>query len=555
MDGIGNHTGVPLKDMMSSNNTAGKSQEILISNKQRLSQCAIWPMLEEFYKTGGKGLWENVPYYVTSSAFIADVYAELIISFLTDCYASLQKEAPIYIVEMGTGTGCLSFLLMKELERKLKCFPLIEALNIKYVMADFSQNTLDDWLRSEELQHFRNSGLLDVAIFKPEEQDTITTHDGVVLSSATIQNPIIAIANYFFDSLRQDAFQVRKHRLAEVLHTFYYEHAYEKEDENGPFALLKKRENYEWINEPYYDHSVLDSVLKSYESEFEDATFVFPLGAFKTLDNLRTMSNNKLVLLSTDKGYTDHSYMLGLWQQPFVAHHGVYSYSVNYDAIGKYFKQLGGFAMDSNVLAYSVETQMAVLFDEYTPEKMPLSVYHFNENVARKNSINYLYYAQNILSPEGTCSKNDMVRAYISFVRSCSSDPIALYMCGEALAASVSELNSDLRTSLVSLLDDVEENFYHVRNRTDALYMVGKIRYMIDDFEGCQRAMEHSVRVFGDNSHSLYYLAACAEVKNNFELALAHYSRSLFLDPSCELTRKAVERVAKKAVAVEDGRL
>jgi hypothetical protein len=439
----------------------------------------------------------------------------------------------------------LSFYLMKELARKRQFFPQISQIKIKYVMCDFSTNTINDWLKNEELAKYRQDETLDFAMFKPEEQTEITTYDGLRIAADTVKNPVIAIANYFFDSLRHDAFRVKDHRLEEVLHTFYVDDI-EAISSGNPFDSLRKRETYVEITGDYYGDPLLDNVLKSYAPQFDKATILFPVGAFTCLKNLRTMTNNKLVLLSTDKGYTDPHFVEGLWEQPFVSHHGIFSYSVNYDAIAKYFAELGGFSMGSNVLSFSVETQMSVLFDGATPQTMPMTAYHFQENVSRKNPINYLYYAQNLLVTPGTCTKNDMLRTYISFVRTASCDPVALYMCGELIANSVADINGELRRNLMDMLDEVEQNFYHVRARTDALYYLGKIRYMLDDYAGCVRVLQRSMRMFGENSHSLYYLAACAEIKHDYKSALSYYSRSLQLEPTCDVTRRAVERMASK---------
>jgi hypothetical protein len=529
---------------------APAKEEFAINSDMRLSQCEVWRMLEQVYQFGGKGLWEQVPYYVTSSTFLAGTYAELIVSFLFDHYKSLNKKEPIYIVEMGTGTGCLSFYLMKELARKRALFPHLEELKLKYVMCDFSTNTINDWLNNKELKQFRDNGTLEFAIFKPEEQTEIVTYDGTHIGPSTVKNPIIAIANYFFDSLKHDAFRVKDHQIEETLHTFYFEDANGAENTSSPFEGLRKRESYAPVSDKYYDDPVLDKVLQSYGPQYENATFLFPLGAFNCLDNLRTMSNNQLVLLSTDKGYTQADFMQGLWEQPFVAHHGIFSYSVNYDAIAKYFNVLGGFSYASNALSFSVETQMSLLLDGTKSEDMTQTRYHFLENVARRNDINYLYYCQNLLLTAGTCSKNDMVRTYISLIRTSNCDPIALYMCGEMIAAAVGEVGNDLRRHLMAVLDEVEANFYHVRQRTDALYYSGKIRYMIDDFEGCVKAVTRSISEFGENSHSLYYLAACNEVKKDFAAALDLYKRSLAIDPNCEVTKKAVERMQSKLSTV-----
>lgn len=523
-------------------NPAGEN---MLNQKTRLSESSIWKTLEDVYRGGGKALWEKIPYYVTSSTFIAEHYAELIVSFLLEYYDRLNKAEPIYIIEMGTGTGCFSFYVMKELAAKRKYFSKLAGLKLKYVMCDFSENTIAGWLDSDELVQFRKDKTLDFAVFKPQDDTQIITYDKVRIAADTVKNPIIALANYFFDSLRQDAFRVNNHKLEEVLHSFALDET-NPEAEESPFNCMVKTEEYVPVSTDYYDDDELNAVLKRYEKELDEATVVFPLGAFNCLRNLRQMSNNQVVLISTDKGFTQPSFMQGLWEQPFCAHHGIFSYAVNYDAIAKYFEYLGGFNFATDIPSFSVETQMSVLLPNFRASDMEMTKYHFLDDLAKKNSINYLYYCQNLLVNPGSCSKNDMLKAYIGFIRSSNCDPIALYLCADYICDALGDASVELRRTLKDTLADVEENFFHVRQRTDVLYYLGKIRYLLDDFDGCLRLMRRSINTFGENSHSIYYVAACNEVKHNYQIALDHYTRSLAMEPNCEVAQRAIGRCYMK---------
>lgn len=545
-----------LASMMAMAMASSAEEQRILDMELPLSKTCIWGMLEQVYREGGKGLWENIPYYVTSSTFIAQAYAELILYFLLDYANCIDRSGPVYILEMGTGSGCLSFSLLKELYYQRQYFPQLKDVDLRYLMTDFSRNTIDSWLQDEQIAEHHRTGVLDFAIFKPEEQNRITTFGDQVLSPETLKNPVIVIANYFFDSLRQDAFRVQNHKLQEVLHSFSIASdsgvTRESLSLNPDFAALEKHETYVDVALPRYELNVLNEVLSAYEQGFDNATIIFPVGAFKCLENLRALTGDRFVLISSDKGFTDPNFMLGLWEQSFCAHHGIFSYPVNYDAIGRYINLLGGLNFSTNLWAYSVETQMSILLPDKPSDGFPLTHHYFTETVAKKNPINYLYFAQNILLQQDTCAKPDLLKAYIGFVRTCNCDPIAFYLCADMMYNCLSEAPIELKTQLAQLMNVVEQNYYHVRNRNDVPYHIGKLRYMLDDYDGSLAALRRSIAYFGVNSFSAYYAAACCEMLNQAEDSLQLYKRALALDPKCEVTQRAVERMEARVADARD---
>jgi hypothetical protein len=517
----------------------------ILDERKRLSECQIWQMLYDVYATGGTALWEQIPYHITNNRILADTYAELILSFLIDSIEILDKNEPVYIIEMGAGTGCLSFYLIKELTRKSKLLSQIADIKIKYVMCEFSGTNISDWLNKEEFKPFLNNGSMEFAIFKPEEQSEITTFSGTRIAADTVNNPVFAIGNYFFDSLKQDAFRIHNGRLEEVLHTFYFD-----ESQNGgterTFEVLQKSESYAEVPNNYYANPLLNSLLKSYEQQFENASFFLPVGAFNCIDNLKALSGSKLVLLATDKGHVNAAYFDGLYELPFFAHDGIFSYSVNFDAIARYFSLLGGFSLNSDAAGFAVETQLCILHEKVDLDALPLTHHRFTEDVSRKNSVNYLYYAQHLLTLPNISTKLELLRAYIGLVRASNCDPVILHLCAELVANTVSEANAELRRNLSDMLKEVEENVFRVRMKTDAINSVGRIHYMLGNYDACIRAMEKSCAEFGEKPITLYYLAACFEMKQDYVRALTYYGRGFVLKPTCDSTRQAVQRMATK---------
>ena len=100
--------------------------------------CEVNDVILRQKRGGVHGVAGIVPHFITSNAFIGKSYAKVLHGFLRD---SMAKEAsmpvdpnkPLYIIELGTGSGKFSFFMLKALEEmQTVCdFPLQK---IVYVM-------------------------------------------------------------------------------------------------------------------------------------------------------------------------------------------------------------------------------------------------------------------------------------------------------------------------------------------------------------------------------------------------------------------------------------
>lgn len=61
-----------------------------------------------------------MPHFITCNAFIGRSYAQVLSGFLRDCVRGgggmkLDPTEPLYIIELGTGSGKFSFFMLKAL--------------------------------------------------------------------------------------------------------------------------------------------------------------------------------------------------------------------------------------------------------------------------------------------------------------------------------------------------------------------------------------------------------------------------------------------------------
>lgn len=512
---------------------------ILLDEDKPLSECSIWDTLKDLYSCEpARAIWEAVPSYITSNAFIGSCYADLIVAVLQDYYQFLNLDEPIYIVELGSGSGCFSFYLLGELYRKLGYHSQLSELDVKYVMTDFTPSTLADCRDHENFAYYREMGKLSFALFRPEEQSEIVTYGGTRLAHDTIANPVFVIANYIFDSLRQDVFRVCEGRLQEVRHTFY-----RKQDGKPPsFDQLEKIESYYDIQGDYYDDEDFDSILKYYQEHFRNASILFPLGALRSLRNLQAMSNGKLVLISTDRGFTREDYVRGLWPQKFLSEQIFFSYPVNFFAIRKYFELYGGTSFATEGESNLVHTQLSCMLAEPDCE-LGQSAYCFTETLTRRNPINALYTRLELLAERARATPDDFVQAYMGLISLCNYDPVAFFDCAEKICDYAGSLHSHVSADLLALLDKVEPNFFRVRQRHDSPFWIGRIRFELGQYDGAISALKLSLAEFGDSNPAMYYLASSYEKKGDLDSALQCFERSLSLTPDFAPAAEGISRL------------
>jgi hypothetical protein len=519
----------------------------VVEEGKRLSECLLWKLQEDFYANAGLGAWDSVPFYPTSNAQIGEVYAELILNFIRDCRENglLDFAEPFYILELATGSGAFSFYVMKELQRKIAYFEALKPLQLCYVMTDFTENIVGDWAKNDRLQPFLDAGILDFAVFRPEEQSEITlARSGKTLAAGAVKNPVVAIANYFFDSIRQDQFRVADHQLYEARLTFTRDLDGSGLSPDSPIMLdqLNKTECFVPVGTDYYPDDALNQVLRQYTESFQDASILFPIGGFRCIANLLQLSGDKLLLLAADKGFTRPEYMAGHKEQLYTPHQGAFSFMVNFDAIARYFGFRGGFALTDagdtsilNMLAGGVVSGITG-----SPER---TRYYFEENVLRKDAANTVNLVRRLANPQ-RYDELALLRAGMALVQQGNYDPLLLYECSEQILRGIGEslYLPDYR-SLLSMLARVRNNMFVADTRTNFYHELEKIYFRLRCYDECRSVALESLNRFGPTAPSLTHLGLCFEMEGNMAAALDSFRQALVLEPGSEGIRGCVTRL------------
>ena len=152
-----------------------KTLTVFLGEEARLSECPLWQMQVDFYTSRGIQAWNHcLPNFITNSAYIAEAYAEMTLAFIEDYFEQLDLSEPLYIVELATGTGRFSHLMLRELESKMSSFSRYKDLRFRYIMTDFTDSNPEFWQRHDRLAPFVEKGVLDFAVFNPLVSDSLT---------------------------------------------------------------------------------------------------------------------------------------------------------------------------------------------------------------------------------------------------------------------------------------------------------------------------------------------------------------------------------------------
>ncbi len=280
-------------------------RKVVIEQNKRFSQSALWRMQREYFDKEGINAWVNqVPFYITSNPFIANCYAHIVLAFMRDWTKKYpdSKNHPFYIMELGTGSGRFSYYFVKTLKKLLENVDMAD-LKFCYVMSDFTKHNMQYWEEHTSLKPFVESGLIDFAMYDMEAERPITlVKQNIRLSPDVLVNPLTVFANYIFDTISHDSFAVHEGKLYELLLNLSTD---EKNMENNrPVDMEKIAVDYS-VNEiksAYYGDPHLDSILDIYKKSLTESSFLFPTGSFHAIKFLKKLSNNKLFIVSTDKG-------------------------------------------------------------------------------------------------------------------------------------------------------------------------------------------------------------------------------------------------------------
>ncbi|MHC4390048.1 MAG: tetratricopeptide repeat protein [Planctomycetota bacterium] len=509
----------------------------------RLSECPLWAILDAYYERLGVDAWRkgDIPSLASTNALVAETYADAILGYLTDLRAQLEPDSPVYVVELGAGSGRLGFLILKALER-FEALHLLDGLPpIVYVLSDPVQGTLDFFRSHPPLVPFLESGKLAVARYKHTDGARLRLEpNGPTLTPNSQPNPIVGIANYVFDTLEQDAFRCREGEL--------FESQVLLEGPTDPTSaeeLKKLRLHFHDVklNGPGYDDPDVQSVLEAYRTGMDQASFLIPIGAIRAVRSLRALAaGGEMLLLSADKGEARMESFEGIWDWSLTVHAGCFSFMVNYHALGLFAEAGGGRVFHAEDGRDGFRATALVM-------GAAASRKHGHLSKALSRALTGFGVGDFLAIAEAPTGPNIESARAMAHVRACAYDPYVFAAYEGALDDGLDSMSQGHRHTVRAILDRVQRLDFQLGDHLDLNFLVGRIRYKLSDYAEALQDYRRSLETVGPHEATHYNLGLCHEALGELELAVSAHERALERNPNYDLAKDRLARVRKKLEA------
>ncbi len=157
------------------------SPVVLETDIPPLSRSVLWRLQREWFDRNGADAWRRgvVPYHVTTNPVIASAYVDVVVGYWRDLAESrnevtppLDPEAPVYVVELGGGSGRFTFHFLRRLAAiRSLCLSLPR---VRYVFTDFTSKMSHALPRSPAAAERHRRGSPRLRLLHAEDDTSIT---------------------------------------------------------------------------------------------------------------------------------------------------------------------------------------------------------------------------------------------------------------------------------------------------------------------------------------------------------------------------------------------
>lgn len=521
----------------------------LLEKDQRFSDSVLWGFNRRYYASKGPMAWHSgeVPSYATCNTFIARAYAKTTMSYLRDARAAglLDPAHPVYIVELAAGVGRFAYQFLQKLEQ-LRAPSSLADLDIRYVMTDFNTTNPTVWSTHPSLQPFVQSGRLAFGLFDVDSDREIRLLAGGTLSKETVKNPIVVLANYAFDTFRHDLFRFADGQVHEVTVSVRSPDPEPDLEKTELISKLRLQYGARPIDpRTYYRDPALGRVLAHYGERLAEVTMALPYSGFIGLHHLMEMAGDRLLLLSSDKGFTDDAELFHPHQDSMQFHTGCFSMMVNYAAIGRYFVELGGRYRASHRRSLTLRTVACMVGG--TDAQFADTLSTIREEIEDFGPGEFF----ELLQAHRARKDAPTFEAIMGFLRMSGFDPTYVWDNAVHLRAIAQSLNETQQVELVQAIERAWRNYYpgpqNFPFEVARVFMA--MRRPVDGI----RFSKIGIEWFGESPAALLNMGICYYYAENLDEAARCFERALAINTHFGLARAWLARVGSERIALDAG--
>lgn len=317
----------------------------VLEQSSRFSKSLLWDYNRRYYEGAGANAWHTgqLPSNSTCNPYIAQAYAHTVIAYWKDAERAgqIDRAQVLYVVELAAGVGRFAFQFVTIL-RELVEQSSLKGIRIRYLMTDFARSNIEAWVRHPRLAALVADGVLDFGSFDVDSDVRIDLANGGVITG--FNNPVVVLANYAFDSFRQDLVRIEKGELLDRRVTVRMPPPEESKatPENVAMAELRLGWDLAALQDGHWEDPVIARIAEGYRQRLDDVTVLVPTGGLRALRWFRELSKGRMLLVSSDKGFTREDELYTPEPDGLQFHAGAFSMMVNFHAIGQWFIEQGG---------------------------------------------------------------------------------------------------------------------------------------------------------------------------------------------------------------------
>ena len=524
-------------------------KRVVVEEKVPLSRSILWELQRRFYLGRGPRAWADgdVPSWITSNPLLGGFYAEIVVTWALEGLGAepttVKTDEPITIVEIGAGSGMLAFRFLTRLTELAEIWKPA-GLSFRYVLTDLAQANVDFWKQHEQFSPFFESGLLTLARYDPLADGAAVYPDGerpIVAGSSL--NPMVVLANYFFDSIPTDLVKVEDGRawVARLSTT-----APHKLDARPDPAVIGDLEHtwtwHDYELEPYGDPTV-DELARFYTDNLASAHFPFPVAGFEVMQALDELSAGRLLILTADKGANHLSRFGGTEHKQIVRHGNGFSFDANPDAIGRWIVAKGGFVMHN---APGSPLSITAGFLGATPRETTATRLAWRRTIDARDPSEFYPHLKVFID------QKDPVPAslFTTLLRESAWDPYVVSTLQKKVAGKARKLSSKRRQKLLESLRRAWRNYFPIGEKQDVPFLFGTLAFELQAWDDARLWFEASIAQHGRGAAVLHNIGLTLAKEDRWDKALPWFRAAIEEQPGYKPAAKFLA-LAEKVVAAE----
>jgi tetratricopeptide (TPR) repeat protein len=497
----------------------------------RFSEAPIWELQRTYYEEQGLKAWNNdaVPQYITNNPMIATAYAEMIFGLLQDRAAMGHISEPVTILELGAGAGRLAYHILSQLCEIID-YAGITLPPFRYVMSDLPVSNVTGWQQHPGLRPFAEKGILDFARFDAVHDTELNLmYSDTSIRPGDLKQPLMIVANYFFDSIPQELIYVGEGRIFECEVSLKLP---ENTGDLNPSEVLERvipEYHYRRAAEYEEEHYPYRDVIALYQEKLEDSHILFPAAGLACLERLGQLSEEGLLLLTADKG--DHR--LENWEfaePPQLIHHGSFSLTANYHAIQHTYEQRGAEALFTAHHYKNLNVGCILMLQE--PKR------YANTRLAYQRFIHRFGPDDFFSLKEWVDQQFDSMglQQILAFWRLGGYDAELFIQSAERISELLQEASDEEMLDIQRGIHSMWAGFYPMEQKYDLALDSGLLLFEMSMYEDAKVFLERSLQTNEEEPviTVLYSLAICCIELGEETAAVGYTRRALELDPENE---------------------